>query len=182
MFLQYGANVFANKFQDSMLSLYPYGDYSSFEDPGSFVREMDAVVNNLVDLSGKLVASINAELEEASNYDLQSANETSNLNAAEVINKMLARQVVTDLLVYKFSYLHEMYKNASVKLKKMPETNPLFDDMPFDPPLTRMVIYEWVRNMVKTFNEAAMVEDKLSRTWTEIRDEINSNPKEPSKY
>ncbi|EAN34383.1 hypothetical protein TpMuguga_01g01145 [Theileria parva strain Muguga] len=164
-----------NKYYNDMVSLSNFGYYNSFEDSIEYVRQLDLLVNKYLQVLKKIDNDMSVELREASNYDLKSVSDGTNKTGADVINKMHARQIILDLMMYQVQYAYQMYLSACNKYRG--ETvNALFEDLTFSHPINRMVIYEWVRQMDINVRRIASFDDTISDIWKDVREEINTNP------
>uniref|UniRef100_A0A3B0N2P9 Uncharacterized protein n=1 Tax=Theileria annulata TaxID=5874 RepID=A0A3B0N2P9_THEAN len=169
--------VTCNRYYNDMVRLANFSYYNSFEDTIEYVRQLDLIADKYLQLIKKMDNDISLELRESSNYDLKSSSDTVNKTGANIINKMHARQMIVDLLMYQVHYAYRMYQTACAKYKG--ETvNRLFEDLNFSFPMNRMVIYEWVRQMELNVRKIMELEEleNLSDGWKEVRESINTSP------
>ncbi|KAK1935875.1 hypothetical protein X943_000119 [Babesia divergens] len=158
--------------------VYPIKHFPSYGSASTnriFLNYFQAnVVNMMVNTSAVKNESFQ-EVFDASIFSTTSSSSELNLNAATLINRMWARDFINEINMYRMSYIHQRYLCASQQLMKEPLVNDAFEDMTFDEPLDRMVVYQWIYHLQQSYTTFMTNASKLHLKWQSVREKLNTD-------
>ncbi|GBE60164.1 tonB-linked outer membrane family protein, putative [Babesia ovata] len=152
-----------------------YNKYTGASSNHEFLAYFDVDVTNMMANTKKVVDDNFAEVMNASSFKQVSPDSTTNSDGCQMINKMWARDLINELHSYKMYYIHQRYRSASQQLLKVPVGNPVYQDIGFDEPLDKMVVYHWAYQLKQAYDDLMLNSSKMHTKWDELKNRINTS-------
>ncbi|CDR94684.1 hypothetical protein, conserved [Babesia bigemina] len=151
-----------------------YDRYTGASTNHEYLSYFDVDVNNMMTNANKVVEDNFLEVINASSFNQVSHDAALNNEGSKMINKMWARDVINEIHSYKMQYIHQRYRSAAQQLLKVPVGNPAYQDIGFDEPLDKMVIYYWAYQLKQAYDDLMLNASKMHTKWGAIKNSINT--------
>lgn len=161
---------------DFPVNVYEFKTYWYYAPTGTdknYLQYLDPNVNTMMHNARTVKRDNYAEVLGASAFESTSTSSELNAEAAKIVNLMWARDFLNDMNMYQMSLIHQHYMAAKEQLLKEPITNTVFEDMAFDDPLDRMVVYQWAYHLRQGYESLMSNASKLQSKWRDVVEKIN---------